>query len=183
MTRKRRRLRKIKLPKINLPKLKVKKKTGPRRRIRKSIIIIPLLAISLIFGLFYVPKMIDNGKLKDLGYSKEEITAIRELKLTKTILDNEWYSDYLAISIRDKSIKTEYIELYLVSSSLSDKEFLLYNRLIDKGYNKEQVLKLFKHLRFFEITPLLVFDYQEDIQVYIDDCIANKETNSEDYFV
>ncbi|MDI9518017.1 MAG: M15 family metallopeptidase [Bacillota bacterium] len=183
MTRKRRRLRKIKLPKINLPKLKVKKKTGPRRRIRKSIIIIPLLAISLIFGLFYVPKMIDNGKLKDLGYSKEEITAIRELKLTKTILDNEWYSDYLAISIRDKSIKTEYIELYLVSSSLSDKEFLLYNRLIDKGYNKEQVLKLFKHLRFFEITPLLVFDYQEDVQVYIDDCIANKETNSEDYFV
>ena len=39
----------------------------------------------LIVGLFYVPKMIDNGKLKDLGYTKDEITAIRELKLTKTI--------------------------------------------------------------------------------------------------
>lgn len=179
---KRRKLRKIKLPKFKLP-FKLKKKKGPRRRVRKSLVVLVILFVCLIVGLFYVPKMIDNGKLKDLGYTKDEITAIRELKLTKTILENEWYSDYLAISIRDKSINTDYIELYLTSSSLGDKEFLIYNRLINKGYTKEQVIQLFKNLRFFELTPLLVFDYQSDIQPYIDDCKANKDTNSEDWFV
>ena len=108
---------------------------------------------------------------------------MKELNLKKQSLKNEWYSDYLAISIRDKSLKKEYIELYLVSNSIEEGDFLLYNRLIDKGYSKEQVLSLFKNLRFFEMTPLLVFDYQSDLQPYIEDCIANKETNSEHYFV
>ena len=182
MTRKRR-LRQFKIPKIRLPfRIKRSHKKGPRRKVRKSLVFGVILLISLIFGVFYVPKMIDNGKLKDLGYSTQEITSIRELKLTKQIIKNGWYSDYLAVSIRDKSLKLEYIELYLTQSSLSDKDFLLYNRLIDKGYTKEQTLSLFKSLKFYEMTPLLVFDFQSNPQPYIDDCLANREKNSESHF-
>ena len=108
MTRKRR-LRQFKIPKIRFPfRIKRSHKKGPRRKVRKSLVFGVILLISLIFGVFYVPKMIDNGKLKDLGYSTQEITSIRELKLTKQIIKNGWYSDYLAVSIRDKSLKLEY---------------------------------------------------------------------------
>ncbi len=163
-------------------KLRKKKRKKTGRRIRKSVIFVPIIFVALIIGLIQIPKIQDNNKLKKLGYSKEEIVAIRELKLTKQIIKNEWYSDYLAVSIRDKSIKKDYIELYLYATDLSEKDFLLYHRLLDKGYDKENVIKIFKNLKSFEITPLLVFDYQEDLSLYIDDATSHRDVNNENHF-
>ncbi len=180
----RRKLRKLRINLDPIKKMFTKKRKRKRggRKIRKSIIILPILLFVLIFSIIKVPEYMDNGKLKELGYSKEEITAIRELKLTKQILANKWYSDYLAVSIRDKSIKKEYIELYLSSNNLTEKDFLTYNRLLDKGYSKETVIKIFANLKPFEITPLLVFDFQEDINPYIEDVTSHRDVNSETHF-
>ncbi len=161
---------------------KRKRKKNNGRRIRKSVIIIPILIFILIFSMIKIPVMIDDGKLKDLGYSKEEIAGIRSYKLTKTIIENKWYSDYLAISIKDKSLKKEYIELYLILNDVGDKELLTYHRLLDKGYSKENILTIFKNLKHFEITPLLVFDYQEDINTYIEDATSHRDVNNESHF-
>lgn len=160
-----------------------KKKKGPRRKVRKSLIVLILLLFVSIFLLFYIPKTIDNGKLKKLGYSSEEIVNIREYKLTKTLIKNNWYSDNLALAIRNKSFKKDYLELYLNDNDTNEKDLLLYNRLLDKGYSKEVILRLFKELKFYEITPLLVFDTQEDISVYIEDVLSHQQENSEDKFI
>lgn len=158
---------------------------GPHRHIRKSVLIGFIVIVLGIAALITVPKIVDDSKLKGLGYDKTEIKAIRSLKLKDTILDNKYYSDYLAQSLKDGTVNTDYLELYTVVSSdrgLSNQDFLLYSRLADKGYEPVQILNLFSKLRFWEITPLLVFDYQYDETGYIKDCQDHADTNSQNSF-
>jgi len=60
---------------------------------------------------------------------------------------------------------------------------LLKIKLSEKGYIDSTIIELVKELKLFELTPLLVFDYVEDINLYIEDCISHRDTNSQDYFV
>ncbi|MEG0077694.1 M15 family metallopeptidase [Anaerorhabdus sp.] len=154
---------------------KVKRKV---RRIRKPVLYGLIAIVVLVVALFTVPKTIEDGKLKDLGYDKATISEIRKQKLTNLIIKNKYYSENLAASIVDKTLNKDYIELYVVSDSCDQREFVLYDRLIDKGYTEEQALNLFDNLTFFELTPLLVFDFQTDVQPYIDDAVAHSATNS-----
>lgn len=129
--------------------------------------------------------MLNNSKLRSLGYSEEAVKIIDTDKLTNTILKNQYYSDYLAQCIEDGSLRKDYIELYtLVDSSrgLTDQDFLLYNRLLDLGYEADQLDNLFANLYFWEITPLLIYDYQWDETEYINDCKDNRATNSASSF-
>jgi LAS superfamily LD-carboxypeptidase LdcB len=143
------------------------------------------LALALI-----VPIVADDSKLKGLGYSSAAIKAIRKDKLTKTILDNKWYSEYLSTSLAKGEANLSYLQLYTavtpahedVITSLDDTDFLLYSRLIDRGYTAVQAVRLFGSLHRWEITPLLVFDYQANDQAYIDDCVSHRDTNSQDHF-
>lgn len=130
------------------------------------------------------PIVSQNARLRDLGYNDATIKNIRKQNLQDTILSHKYYSAYLAQSINDGTLEPDYIDLYTVVSDrkLEAKDFLLYARLEDKGYEKDQILNLFKNLKFYEITPLLVFDYQWDESPYIKDCKANEDTNSEDSF-
>lgn len=165
------------------------KKTVRRKKRRlklKKEVWLALAGVVAVLLLILVPRAVDNSKLKKLGYKKDEIAAIREQKLTRTLLDNEWYSPYLAQSIKAGTLDTDYLELYTVVSperGLAAKDFLLYNRLLDKGYVDKQLLNLFKNLKYWEMTPLLVFDYQYDETMYINDCTNHRETNSENNFV
>ena len=43
-------------------------------------------------------------------------------------------------------------------------------------------MKLFEKLNFWEITPLLVFDYVSDVDAYIQDCTDHRDVNSENHF-
>lgn len=157
----------------------IKKK---RRRIRKSVVIGFLAIIILICGLIFYPKYKTNKQLKELGYDTTTIKAIKDQKLTKTIINNGYYSKYLSDSINNNTLKVEYIDLYTKVTSLEEKDFLLYNRLLDKGYSKDVANTMFNKLKFYEITPLLVFDYQDDISIYINDCLEHRDTNSESHF-
>ncbi len=160
-------------------------KKGPRRHLRKSLVIILAAAMAAAFLAFNVPIWMDNSKLRTLGYDDETIKKIRSDGLTDKILTNSYYSSYLAKSIDNGSLEEDFISLYTAVSDdrgLTASDFLLYCRLEDKGYEKDQLENLFKNLKFYEITPLLVFDYQWDEQKYIDDCENNKDTNSDTSF-
>lgn len=154
---------------------KVKRKV---RRIKKPVLYGFIAIVVLIVGLLTIPKTLENNKLKELGYDKTTISEIRKQKLVNLIIKNDYYSENLAGAINDKTLNKDYIKLYVVSDSCDQREFVLYDRLIDKGYTEEQALSLFDSLTFFEITPLLVFDFQTDVKPYLDDAIANSGTNS-----
>jgi len=156
-----------------------KKKKFKLSRIRKEVWFVLAGVIALIL-LITIPRAIETNKLKKLGYDKEAIAAIREMKLQKKLLDNQWYSDYLASCIKSKSVNTDYLDLYTVISGdkyLDDTDFLMVGRLRDKGYEEDQILNLYKNLRFVELTPLLVYDYQLIEDSYIEDCKEHPENN------
>lgn len=168
---------------LKLPFLKQTQRRGPKRRIRKEVIYAFLVVVA-IFLVILIPRTITNNKLKDLGYSKKAVAAIRAQKLVKPILDNGYYSAYLEKAILDQSVNLDYLPLYTVvdkERDLNDSDFLLYNRLTDKGYTQQQLLNLYENLRYFELTPLLVFDYQYDETPYIEDCKKHPD-NSQSTF-
>lgn len=143
-----------------------------------------LAGIAAVLALILIPRSIQTNKLKKLGYDKEAIAAIREMKLAKTLIDNEWYSDYLASCIKSGTVNTDYLELYTVIEGekyLDDTDFLMVGRLRDIGYEEDQILNLYKNLRFFELTPLLQYDYMLIEQRYIDDCLEHPDNSRESF--
>lgn len=181
MTVKRKRKRRFRLPWQNTG---TQRRRRRRRKVRKEVWY-ALAAVLVLALLIFVPNHIRTKKLKELGYTKPVIKEIKKQKLSRVLLDNNYYSAYLADSIMDGTVNTDYLPLYtLVQSggSLNADDFLLWNRLEDKGYEEDQLLNLFGHLRFWEMTPLLVFDYQYNEQPYIDDCIAHADVNSTSSF-
>ena len=181
MAQTKRRRKKRKLRKFRIPKIKFKK---PNVKLRKEVWYV-IFGIVALLCLIFIPRAVNTSKLKKLGYKKDEIAAIRTQKLSRTLLDNQWYSPYLATSIKNGTLDQDYMELYTVVSEergLNATDFLLVNRLKDKGYVDSQILNLFKNLRRFEITPLLVFDYQYDENMYIKDCQEHADVNNEEHF-
>ena len=123
---------------------KLHKKRRKRRRIKKSVLIGFAAIVIAIAAIFFVPRSIQNSKLKDLGYDSKTIKAIREQKITTEIIDNQYYSDYLAQEILNGTVKVEYLDLYSVREAdapLEEKDFLLYQRLLDRGYTRKQANK------------------------------------------
>ena len=166
------------------------KKTHRRKRkfrlrnLRKEVWF-ALAGVLVLLAVLLIPGMVEKSKLKKLGYDRETITAIRKQKLSKVLLDNGYYSDYLASCIRSGTVNTDYLSLYTVIEGekyLDDTDFLMVQRLKDKGYVDDQILNLYKNLRFVDLTPLLIYDYQVLEQGYIDDCLAHPE-NSRSSFV
>lgn len=168
----------------DLERKKEQKAGKPKRHIRKSLILVLILCVTAGLLAWQGPIVTANARLRDLGYNDTTIRNIRKQNLQDTILKHKYYSEYLAESINDGSLEKDYIDLYTVVSDrkLEAKDFLLYARLADKGYEEDQILDLFKNLQFYEIVPLLVFDYQWDENPYIRDCKAHEDKNSEDAF-
>lgn len=154
-----------------------------RRVLSRRFVILFTTTLLIVISIFKIPSFTLNRNLQDLGYSDEAISAIKKLKISKVILDNAYYSDYLNSEIVKEDFKKDYLELYVNETSLTEDDFLLFDRLVKKGYTKEEVNQLFKELDFFELTPLLVFDKLTSIQNYISDCNKNAATNSKDSLI
>ena len=157
------------------------KKKRKKRRIRKSLLVILAVIIAGVFLVHYVPRERKKTELKDLGYEKETIEKILELDYYDKIMENGYHSKLLEEKINNDTLNLEYIDLYANIHSdkdIEETDILLYSRLEDKGYDNLQLNSLFDKLEFYEITPLLVFDYQWDEISYIEDCIRNREKNS-----
>lgn len=176
---------KIKLPKFNFKMPEFNPKPGKRIRLKKNakILLAAIVALILIVaGMLTIPGMIDRNNLKKLGYSEEAIEKIYELEWEGMILEGSLYSDNLNRSITKESFRKEFIDLYLNTDSLTDDDFLLYSKLILKGYEKSDVLAMFSTLEFWEITPLLVFDFVEDAAAYMKDVDNHRVVNSQNAF-
>lgn len=161
------------------------KKRKPKRRIRKSLIILFIAALMITLTICFLPGFLVSSSLKKLGYNKETIRNIKKDAIEKDIISHQYYSDYLVQAINDGTLQKEYMYLYTVldaSRTLNNDDFLLYNRLVDKGYETDQLVNLYQNLSFREIVPLLVFDYQWDEGVYIQDVISNRENNTDGSF-
>ena len=162
------------------------KKKKPKRHLNPAAVALFAAIILAVYAVFAIPRYITNSKLKNLGYDKETITSIREQKLSKTLISEGYYSDYLASAIRKGTLNTDYIELYTVVSAdnpLDEEDFLLYSRLADAGYEEDQLLNLFSQLDRTEMLPLLVLDWQWDETGYIDDCLEHRSENSSEQFI
>lgn len=156
-----------------------------RRRIRKGLIAALTGSLFLVVFLCYLPGFVTSARLKKLGYDRTTIRNIRSEKLDRDILSHQYYSEYLAKAINDGTMNRNYMYLYTVldaNRTLTDDDFLLYNRLVDKGYETDQLVNLYQNLTFREIVPLLVFDYQWDESIYIDDVISNRDSNTSGTF-
>ena len=149
-------------------------------KFNKKYLLIAGAAVVLIAAMILIPRHIVHRKLRALGYGKDAIKVIEERQLTQEILDNGYYSKYLERCLAEDSIEQDYLLLYTLRDEmhpLSAEEINLYARLKDFGYEDRQVVQLYQNLSFFEITPLLVFDYQYDLSYYIRDCEMHRETN------
>jgi LAS superfamily LD-carboxypeptidase LdcB len=154
------------------------------RRLRKEVIYVLVGALAIVL-LITIPRGLQTKALKDLGYDKATIANIRAQDLASTLIDNQYYSDYLAQCINDNTLNQKYLPFYAAVSTergLSETDFLLIGRLQDAGYETDQIQNLLSNLTTREITPLLVFDYQPIEQNYIDDVLAHRETNSDTVF-
>ena len=148
-------------------------------------LLIPLLVIAAVASMIFIPRYLVEKDLKKLGYSKEAVQKIQELKITQPILDNGYYSPYINTCLENDALEPEYLALYTTrdkNNPLTAEDFNLYARLLDFGYVDRQLLPLFERLYFYEITPLLVFDYQYDLSYYIMDCEAHRDTNNQTSF-
>lgn len=159
----------------------------PRKKLKlKKSVKLGALAILVLILVLYcaltIPGVLKTNKLKKLGYSPEAIEVIKDYKWTDMIIDGQLYSDNLNNNLPKETFQKEFIDLYLVTDSLSSDDFKLYGKLILKGYEKVDVLAFFKDLEFFEMTPLLVFDIV-NVNEYINDVINHRVSNSRDNFV
>jgi len=157
-----------------------KRKRKKLPKLRKEVWFV-FAGIVAILCLIFIPQAIQKNKLKKLGYDKNAITAIRSQKMAKTVIDNEYYSQYLNDCFIEGSVNTDYLSLYTVIDGdkyLDNTDFLIVARLKEKGYEEDQILNLYKNLHVYEITPLLVFDYQPLEQNYIDDCLSHSENSA-----
>lgn len=154
-----------------------------KRVINRWAVVLLSIILLVVISIFKIPSFRKQQALLKLGYDEVAIEAIKDRHLTNTIIDNAYYSDYLNQEISKESFKQDYLELYLYRAILTDDDFLLYDRLIAKGYTKDEVNNLFKDLQFYELTPLLVFDKMTDLKPYIDDCKMKTDTNNSKHFV
>lgn len=146
-----------------------------------------LVCAVLLVGLsiYKVPHFINTNKLFDMGYSEQAIDAIYDKGLRKTILKNNYYSDYLNSEIVKDTFNQKYLRLYTMCDYLDESYFNLYEDLkAKKGYSDEELETLFTSLKDYDLKPLYVFDKleSETINDYIDDCLTH-ENSSESFSV
>lgn len=162
---------------------RVSKKRKPQRHLRKSLLILVFVLALTIVALFlfkFPNKINSSGHLKKLGYSEETIKIIKEKKLTENILENKWYKENLEQGIKEEYFDLKYIQLYLQTDlNIEEKQIRLYDVLTTMGYNENNIIQLYQKLTFYEITPLLVYDYQSNLDSYIKDVQSNRDKNEE----
>lgn len=160
------------------------KKRKVKRRLRKEVKIfgiIVLLVIIILSGLLIIPGFLKDKQLNDLGFSAQASKKIKTYDLTKEILANDYYSDYLNTAITQEDFRPDNLQVYLKCAPLNKDDWQLFDRLHTKGYEEKELINLWNNLDFYEITPLLVYDAEIKIDDYIADC--QKHDNSQESFI
>lgn len=152
--------------------------TKKKRKLNGLFLALVAFILLIVISIFKIPSYITDTNLNKLGYSEEAIEIIRKNKLDKKIIENNYYSDYLNKEIVKENFEVKYLRLYLVMNEINEDDKYLYNRLAAlKGYNEDELVKLFGSLEYYNLTPLVVFD-KVDIDSYVADCLKNNNSES-----
>ena len=161
---------KRKLKKIKLKKLKYRK--------QMKAFLLGFVAVLLILYMFFtIPPILHDKKIEKLGYSKDAIVEIKKLNIDDRLIEEQLFSKNLNNNITLPSFMPEYLELYLATDLTTEKDFRLYGKLINLNYLGKDIIKMYKELEFWEMTPLLVFA-KVDVDDYILDVKDNRITNT-----
>ena len=153
-----------------------------RRRINGKLVALISIVAFLLIIVFCLPPVIKYNKIKSLGYDEVSIDVLYENSLEDLVIDDSLYTNSLNDALKSDSFDIKYLEVYKTIALISDEQKLIFDRLSLKGYTAVQIASLFNTLKIYEITPLLVFSYQENLELYINDCKNNNVINSKDSF-
>ena len=151
-----------------------------KRKLKKSIKRILFGIISIILIIFIARFAIDKyeiHQLKEIGYQTTSIKTIDQLRLRKILIKRGEYSQSLDNALQTGEVYLDYLDLYFIRDEVTLEITQVYQRLENNGYTQEALEVLFSQLNFRELTPLLVFDFQEDVNPYIEDVIRNRDRN------
>ena len=148
---------------------------------------IPFLVILFILFVGLICLMIhacsdDAGGPELFGYTDEQIEKLEDMDVADEVSKYNYYTPGLAAALDDGKFTTRYLKYFKSKDGgITDKDIITAARLSEKGYDTKAIKQLFRKLKDYEITPLLVFDYQSDIDKYIDDCKDHPD-NSNEFF-
>ena len=137
----------------------------------------------VIICFFKIPQIIEYNTIKNLGYDKVSIDKFYEYNLQDIIIEDNYFSKTLNDAVKDDSFDTKYYEVYKSKALLNDDEKNMINRLLIKHYDFDDINNIFSGLTLKEMYPLLVFDYQPNINLYIKDVTINRTNNSNNSFI
>ena len=148
------------------------------KRVLNRWFVVALSAFLLVaISLYKIPRFQKERALQALGYQDEEIRAIFNQKIEKDILNNEYYSPYLAQEVQKDTFNKNYLGLYVVRTNVNEDTFTLYDRLKETGkYDDAELLKLFENVHDYELLPLFVFE-KVDVDIYSEDCRNHPENS------
>lgn len=159
-----------------------KKKEGKKYRLSSNVKLLGISFVLLFILVFIAKTTYSNYRISaqtKLGYSKEQAEYIIDNKLTN-ITKEYGYSDFFVTSHMNGTFDENYIDMYFYMNSFKKNTKLFYDKLNDKGYNKDEIQLILTELsEDDQIIPLLIYDKQENIQSYISD--AKKGKLSKDY--
>lgn len=148
----------------------------------KSLLLIIFIILIILLGYYIITSInSDNYKLKEKGYSEEEITEILKSKELTVYLLSHNYSDlYLKfINTKDYSFENidKYVEYYKRNNKapLEDVVYLVNNN-IDKNYD-ESLIKIIKHQYFIKNRLDRYLNYLNKNNKSIDNIITDVNSN------
>ena len=122
------------------------------------------------------------GGPEAFGYNEEQLDKLDDMDVIDEVSENKYYTPGLAAALDKDKFTTKYIKYFKgMERAMTDKDIVTAARLKDKGYSAKTIKKLFSELEDYEITPLIVFDYQSDVDGYIEDC-KDHPNNSQEHF-
>ena len=150
-----------------------------KERFIPFLVILFLLFVGLILIMIHGCSN-EAGGPELFGYSEEQIEELEDLDVADEVSDKGYYTPGLAAALDDGKFTTKYMKYFEgKNGGVTDKDIVTAARLSDKGYSTKTINKLFRKLKDYEITPLIVFDYQSDIDAYIDDCKDHPDNSTE----
>ncbi len=158
-----------------------RKKT--KKRLKRKFYLPLFLIIFLIAGYFGYNQYL-NFQVTKLGYQTVALKPFKKLQLRQTIIKKGEYSKALEKAVLNKNYQKELFNLYFIKEEITEAEIILYKKLSDlKQYLETELNHLFSELDYRELTPLLVFEKLEDIEVYIDDVKENRYRNENSFYL
>lgn len=138
---------------------------------KKNCLIALIIILLIIFEIINPIQLVSSYSLKKLNYSTESSKTITSLGIKKQVLEHE-YSEFVDKNVQSKYFIVDNYDIYRqLNYNISFNNVDIINRLIDKGYDVEEINcvintgdvesanELLKKEKYEYIVDFLSFDY------------------------